>query len=416
MNVYGAVVLGALVGEYALSLLASTLTLRALDPQVPARLADVVDAERYARSQEYTRVTTRFGLIRGGFNLLVILAFWWLGGFEATDRMVRAVGYGPVGSGLLFVGVLGLASTILGLPFRLYRTFVIEARFGFNRTTPATFVTDLVKGLVLGALLGGVLLAGVLFFFEWAGPGAWLWCWGGTALFSLSLQLLAPTWILPLFNTFTPLDAGELRDRLLAYARSVDFPLADIFVVDGSKRSSKANAFFTGLGRTRRIGLFDTLVDKYSVDELVAVVAHEVGHHKRGHLVRGTALQMVYLGLLFFVLSLVIGAPGLHAAFHMTEVSVYAGLVFFGLLFTPVELVLSLGVHAMSRRHEFEADAFAAETTGDATPLVTALEKLSSDSLSNFTPHPLEVALRYSHPPVLQRIAALQALPLAAET
>ena len=409
MNLYALVILVVLLGEHALSVGTSILNLRALSPSLPSEFEGVFDRDTYARSQAYTRATTLFGLFRSTVNLVLVLALWQLSGFEWVDR--RGAGYGPVATGLLFMATLGLMATLLGLPFRLYGTFVLESRFGFNRTSPATFVADFCKGLVLTVVLGGTLMTGILFFFGWAGSLAWLWCWFGAAAFLLVVQFIAPTWIMPLFNTFTPLDSGELRNAILAYAESAAFPLKGIFVVDGSKRSSKANAFFTGLGRNKRIGLFDTLVEKYSVAELVAIVAHEVGHYKKGHIVRGLVLQIAYLGGLFFVMSVVLRQEGLFQAFHMTEMSVYAGLVFFGLLFTPVEMILSMYVHAVSRRNEFEADAFAANTTGGREPLIAALKKLSADSLSNLTPHPVHVFLHYSHPPVLQRIAALRNAP-----
>ena len=411
MNLYALVILVVLLGEYALSVGTSILNLRALSPNLPGEFEGVFDRDSYARSQAYTRATTQFGLFRSTVNLGLVLALWQLGGFEWVDRLVRSAGYGQVATGLLFMATLGLMATLLGLPFRLYGTFVLESRFGFNRTSPETFVADFCKGLVLTVVLGGTLMTGILFFFGWAGSMAWLWCWFGATAFSIVVQFIAPTWIMPLFNTFTPLDSGELRDEILAYAKSAAFPLKDIFVVDGSKRSSKANAFFTGLGRNKRIGLFDTLVEKYSVPELVAIVAHEVGHYKKGHIVRGLVLQIAYLGGLFFVMSVVLRQEGLFQAFRMTEMSVYAGLVFFGLLFTPVEMILSMYVHAVSRRNEFEADAFAADTTGGGESLIAALKKLSADSLSNLTPHPVHVFLHYSHPPVLQRISALRNAP-----
>ena len=408
MNEFALIILVAIVGEYALSALSSVLNLRALSPALPAEFGGVFEGERYARSQEYTRTRTRFGLVRGAVSLAVVLAWWQAGGFEWLDQLLRGLGYGSIVTGLLYIGALGLASTVLGLPFRLYSTFVIEQRFGFNRTTPATFATDLAKSLALTLVLGGLLLGAVLVFFEWTGALAWLWCWLAATVFLLVFQFVAPTWIMPLFNTFTPLESGALRDAILDYARRADFPVRDIFVVDGSRRSSKANAFFTGIGRNKRIGLFDTLVRDYGVGELVAVVAHEVGHYKKGHVTQGLALQIGYLGALFFILSLVLRQEGLFEAFYMSEMSIYAGLVFFGLLFTPVELLLSLLVNAVSRKNEFQADAFAAGTTGSGGPLIAALKKLSADSLTNLTPHPLHVFLHYSHPPVLQRIEALR--------
>ena len=408
MNAFAFLVLVALVGEYTLSTVSSLLNVRALTPEVPPEFNGVFDQEQYARSQDYTRTSTQFGLVRSTINLAIVLVWWQAGGFEWLDRLLRGWGQGPVVTGLLYIGALGFASTVLGLPFRLYSTFVIEQRFGFNRMSLGTFVTDLVKSLALAIVLGGVLLGAVLLFFEWTGPLAWLWCWIAATAFLLAVQFVAPTWIMPLFNTFTPLESGELRESILSYAHDADFPLRDIFVVDGSRRSSKANAFFTGLGRNKRIGLFDTLVKNYSASELVAIVAHEIGHYKRHHILKSIVLRLAYTGALFFVMSVVLRQERLFDAFFMSEMSVYAGLVLFGLLFSPVELLLSLFVNAMSRKNEFEADAFAAGTTGKADELVSALKKLSADSLANLTPHPLHVFLHYSHPPVLQRIEALR--------
>ena len=408
MNTFAIIILVALVGEYLLHLVSGALNVRAFSPALPAEFTGVFDDEKYARAQRYTATRTRFGLIRGAFDLAVVLAFWFAGGFAWLDALLRGLGHGPVATGLLYIGAIGLASILLGLPFRAYSTFVIEARYGFNRTTAATFVADTLKSLVLAALLGGLLLAVILWFFAWAGPLAWLWCWIAATVFMLAVQFIAPTWIMPLFNKFTPLDSGDLHDAILGYARKADFPLRGLFVVDGSRRSSKANAFFTGFGKNKRIGLFDTLVDEYTVPELVAVVAHEVGHYKRRHIWQRMALSIGHLGAMLWILSLFLEQEGLFAAFYVGEPSVYAGLLFFGLLFTPVELVLSILVNLFSRQNEFEADRFAAETTGSGEPLIAALKKLSADNLSNLTPHPLAVFLDYSHPPVLQRIAALR--------
>ena len=409
MNIYALIILVAVIGEFALSVVSSLLNIRAMSPQVPDEFRSVYDDDTYARSQAYTRARTRFALVQGAVSLAALLLFWRVGGFGWLDWLCRGFGLGPVPTGLLFVGALVVGSTGLGLPFRVYSTFVVEQRFGFNRTSPRTFAVDLGKGLVLGTLLGGTLLAVVLFLFELAGPHAWLWCWGAATAFVLTAQFVAPTWIMPLFNTFTPLDSGELKDALLEYARATRFPLDGIFVIDGSRRSAKANAFFTGFGSRKRIALFDTLIEKQTTQELVAVVAHEVGHYRRRHILKNLAFAFSHTGALFWLLSLCLERQGLFDAFGVATPSVHAGLVFFGLLFTPIELVLSVVVHLFSRRYEFEADAFAADTTGSAEPLITALKKLSADSLANLTPHSLEVLLHHSHPPVLERITALRA-------
>ena len=408
MNFFSALIIIALIVEFILSTLSNRLTLRALSPTLPTEFSDVFDAERYAQSQNYTRSRANFGLLRNAINLAAVMAVWHLGGFEWLDQGVRGFGFGAIPTGLMYFGALGLGSLLLGLPFGLYGTFVIEAKFGFNRTTFLTFITDFVKGAILTVSLGGILMTGVLFFFQWAESSAWLWCWAAATLFLLTVQFVAPTLIMPLFNKFTPLEEGSLRTSIVSYAESVTFPLRDIFVVDGSKRSSKANAFFTGFGGNKRIGLFDTLVEHYSVPELVAVVAHEVGHYKKGHLLKGLLVQILYQGMLFFLLSLVLENDLLFDAFYMTETSVYASFVFFGLLLTPVDLKLSMYVNASSRKHEFAADAFADATAGHGKDLISALKKLSADSLANLTPHPLDVFLHYSHPPVTQRIAMLR--------
>jgi len=407
VNTFAVIILIAVLGEYLLSVVSGILSLRTFSPTLPAEFREVFDEDKYAEARRYGQTQTYFGLIHSSFDLAILLAFWLFGGFEWLDQVVRAAGYGPLVSGLVYIGLLTLASSLLGLPFRLYSTFVIEARFGFNRTTVGTFVSDLLKGLALGIVLGGLLLAVVLLFFEWAGPLAWLWCWLAATAFMLIIQFVAPTWIMPIFNKFTALEDGELHDAIVGYTRSANFPLQGLFVVDGSRRSSKANAFFTGFGANKRIGLYDTLVDDYSVPEVVAVVAHEVGHYKKQHIVKSMVLSVTHLGVMFWVLSLFLQQEALFEAFFVTEPSVYTGLLFFGLLFTPVELVLSVLLNVFSRKNEFEADAFSAMTTGDADSLVRALKKLSADNLSNLTPHPFDVFLHYSHPPVLERIRAL---------
>ncbi len=398
----------ALVALFLMNLLADSMNLRALSPVLPDEFRDVYDAESYARSQRYTRATTYFAWIEGAFELAILLLFWALGGFDAWDSVARNMGQGPIVTGLVFIGGLALASDLLAQPFALYSTFVIEQRFGFNRTDAKTFVLDWMKQLMLSLVLGSIVLSGILAFFEWAGGLAWLYAWVGVTALSLLLSFVAPTWILPLFNEFTPLEEGELRRSIFEYAARVDYPLTNIFVIDGSKRSTKSNAFFTGFGRNKRIALYDTLVENHSVDELVGVMAHEIGHYKRAHVKKGMLISVLHFGVLFFLLSLIIDSPALFEAFGMEHSSVHAGLVFFMLLYAPVSAFLGPAMHWLSRKHEFEADRYAVETTGRAEPLISALKTLSLTNLGNLTPHPIYVGLNYSHPPLLERIAGLR--------
>jgi STE24 endopeptidase len=408
MNIYAAIILVALAANYLLNLISDLLNLRSIQAPLPEEFRDVYDEEKYRKSQDYTRVRTRFGLLTSTFSLVLLLVFWFAGGFNWVDQLVRGFGYGTIPTGLMFVGILILAQTLISLPFSVYATFVIEERFGFNKTTPATFIADRLKGLMRTVLLGGPLLAGVIGIFEYFGTIAWLYAWIVVVLFTLFVQFIAPTWIMPLFNKFIPLEDGELRQAILSYADRVAFPLRGIYKIDGSRRSSKSNAFFTGFGRNKRIALFDTLIEKHSVPELVAVLAHEVGHYKKKHIPKNMVVSMLHTGAMLFLLSLFIRVPGLHEAFFMDDISVYAGLLFFGLLYSPIELVLSVVMQVVSRKHEFEADRYAADTTDDPESMVSALKKLSADNLSNLTPHPFHVFLHYSHPPVLQRIRAIR--------
>ena len=408
MNAFMVIVLAALLVDYVLTLAAEVLNLRAMRRTPPAELEGVYQPDEYARSQSYGRERTRFGLIVDTFRLGIVLVFWFSGGFEYLDDAVRGLGWHVVPIGLVYVGVLVIGFSLLTLPFSVYSTFVIERRFGFNRTAPRTFVADRVKGLALAVVLGGPLLAVVLAVFEYGGSLAWVYCWAAVTLFSLGVQFIAPTWIMPLFNRFEPLAPGELRDAIFDYARSNDFAIKDIFVMDGSKRSTKANAFFSGFGKSKRIALFDTLVDKHTVAELVAVVAHEIGHYKKKHILKMTAIGVVNTGVVFFLLSLFLENQSLFDAFLMDETSVYAALVIFGLVYTPISMVLSIAANYVSRRHERQCDVWAAQTTSEPSALADALKKLSADNLSNLSPHPLLVFLKYDHPPLLERVRSVE--------
>ena len=411
LNIYAIIILVALGADYALNLAGDYLNLKALSPELPDEFKDVYDEEKYRSSQEYERVNTRFSFIVSTFNLFVLLVFWFAGGFVYLDRLLR--GWLPEGwtdnvivPGICYAALLLILKFLIGLPFRIYETFVIEERFGFNRMTVGVFVADIVKVALLSAVLGMPLFAAVLAFFEYAGELAWLYCWAVTTAFILVMQFIAPRWIMPLFNKFTPLDEGELRTAVEEYAEQVDFPLAGLYVIDGSRRSSKSNAFFTGFGKHKRIALFDTLIEQHTTPELLTVLAHEIGHYKKKHILKGMLLSITHMGILFFLLSIFLHSEGLFAAFGFdaAHMPIYAGFIFFSLLYAPIEMGLSVLLHAFMRKNEREADRFAVDTTDKPGAFAEALKKLSRDNLANLTPHPFYVWMHYSHPPVLERV------------
>jgi len=410
MNSYAVIILSAILLEFILSLISDILNLRNIKGELPDEFKGVWDEKKYRLSQAYLKINTYFGFISSTFMLGVTLLFWFAKGFNFIDLQIRSLGLHPIWNGLLFVGVIMLFRMIISLPFDIYSTFVIEEKFGFNKTTVKTFILDIIKGLGLSIVIGAPLFAGILAFFQYACSLAWLWSWIAVTFFSLFIQFIAPVLILPLFNKFTPLEAGELREKIIAFADNVKFPLSNIFVMDGSRRTAKSNAFFTGFGKHRRIALYDTLIQNHTVDQLIAVLAHEIGHYKKKHILTNTIISIIHSGILFFLISIFIHTQGLFDAFYMEHMSIYAGLLFFGLLYTPVELILSIVMTYISRKNEYSADRFAAENTGRPEDLIAALKKLSADNLSNLTPHPFTVFLHYSHPPVLERIKTLKSL------
>ena len=407
MNFIAIIILCTIGVDFILNLTADRLNLKHLRGELPPAFEGVYDPERYRKSQQYLRVNTQFGWITSTFNLCLVLIFWFAGGFPFLDKWVRTFELGPVLSGLVYMGVLMLLKAAVSLPFSVYATFVIEERFGFNKTTLQTYVMDLLKGLILALLLGTPLLAAILAFFQYAGPNAWWYCWVGVTLYMLVVQFIAPTWIMPLFNKFTPLEEGELKSTILSYANSIDFPLENVYQMDGSRRSTKSNAFFTGFGKHKRIVLFDTLIKQHSVNELVAVLAHEMGHYKKKHIRQSLILGILQTGLMLFLLSHFITYQGLFDAFYMSQQSIYAGMIFFAMLYAPIDFFVGILMQVLSRKNETVADQFAAETTKDPVSMVDALKKLSVHNLSNLTPHPFYVFLNYSHPPVLKRIQSL---------
>ncbi len=408
MNIYGVVILVGLVVDYALHTIADALNVKSLSSPVPESIVSLYGQDELDRAKRYVREVMTESISERSVVLLLLLSFWLLGGFGWLDALVRQWFVSELARGLVFIGLIALAYSVLGIPFEVHRTFSTEARFGFNRTTWRTFVADRVKGLALSAAIGGPLLAGALLLFLRAGDLAWLACWFGVVIVSLVFQWLAPALILPLFNRFEPMPQGELRDAIVGYARSVNFPLQNVYVIDGSRRSAKANAYFTGLGRQRRIALFDTLIQRHSTDEIVAVLAHEVGHYRLKHVTKGLVLGIVHAGIALFLLGYFLHQAGLYDALMVAGQSIYAGLVGFGLLYTPVEMFLSMLTNLLSRQHEFAADRFAVETAPSPQSLIGALRTLSVTSLTHPNPHWFYVFLNYSHPPLIQRLQAIE--------
>jgi len=375
---------------------------------LPAELEGIYDSERYRKSQLYLKANHKFSQLTEAFNFFLVVAMLLLGGFAFLDSFIRQYTTNPILLALMFFGMLGFVADILGTPFSVYATFVIEERFGFNKTTVKTFILDKLKGLLLAALIGGGLLALVVWIYGITGQWFWLIAWGVISFFTLFMTLFYSNIIVPLFNKQTPLEPGELRDAIETFAVKTGFKLKNIFVIDGSKRSTKANAYFSGLGRKKRIVLYDTLIKDHSTEELVAVLAHEIGHYKKKHTLKGMVVSVVHTGLMLFILSRFLGSPYLSGALGASEPSFHLSVLAFGILYTPISIFLGMLMNVFSRKHEFEADRFSA-TNYNGKSLGDALIRLSVNNLSNLRPHPAYVFFYYSHPPLLKRLQAINA-------
>ena len=410
MNIYLIVILFIIVGNYLLNAVVEVANMRYATGDMPEEYAGYYDAEKYRQSQDYLKENTRFEIITDTTLTPITIVFILAGGFNFVDKVARGFGLPEIPTGLVFAGILLLSLQAITIPFSAYGTFVIEEKYGFNRTTARTFVLDILKSWFLAGVIGGIVFSLILWLFDKAGNLAWIYCWLAVVLFQAVLTFFAPLIILPLFNKFHPLEEGALRTAIEDYARSQRFKMRGVFKMDASKRSTKSNAFFTGFGKFRRIVLFDTLIDRHTVDELVSILAHEMGHYKKRHILKSILVSVITTGLLFFILSFFINNEGLFLAFKMQHTSIYASLFFFAFLYAPINLVISIFSNILSRRHEYEADAYAVSTYKKPESMISALKKLTVDNLSNLTPHPLKVFLSYSHPPVLERIKAIRNL------
>jgi STE24 endopeptidase len=385
------------------------LNIRNMREDLPAEVSDIYDEEKYKKSIAYARVNNKFGLLTSTFSFVLSFSLLLTGFFGWMDQWVSGMVSGEVLVPLLFFGILMLGSDVLQWPFQLYDTFVIEEKFSFNKTTPKTFILDKLKGYLLGAVIGGIILTILIKLMGWVGPSFWIFFWIVIALFTLFMNMFYTTLILPLFNKLSPLEEGELKQAIEAYSKSVSFPLDNIYVIDGSKRSAKSNAFFSGIGKKKKIVLYDTLIANHSTEELVAVLAHEVGHFKKKHIITGYVLSVLQTGFTLFIMSKIIFSPVVSQALGGEQLAIHLNLLAFGILYSPISHIIGILMNLLSRKNEYEADAFAG-TTYNSTFLQTALKKLSVDNLSNLFPHPAYVFFNYSHPPLLQRLDALKNL------
>lgn len=392
--------------SYLFDQLLDFINFKAQRRDIPDDIAAFYDRTKYLKSLDYHSDLTRFGFITSAFSFILSFSMLLFGGFGWIDAVLRVYIENPIVLALVFFGVIAVASDILTLPFQLYSVFVIEENYGFNKTTVKTFITDKIKGYFLGALIGAPLLGLLIYLIHVIGPSFWIWFALIASAFILFMNMFYTTLILPLFNKLTPLPDGELKSAIENFSKKVNFPLDNIFVIDGSKRSNKANAFFSGIGKKKKIVLYDTLIQRHTTDELVAVLAHEVGHFKKKHIVWGFALSIVQVFFMLFVLSLMVYNENLSFALGGSVQAIHLNLIAFTILFAPISGITGLFMSMYSRKNEFEADAYARETySGPA--LAEALKRLSVDSLSNLYPHPLYVFFHYSHPPLLQRLNAI---------
>jgi STE24 endopeptidase len=399
--------IGILVFGYVLGRILDKLNLNHTLPALPEELSDIFDPEEYKKSQMYKRDNIRFTFFTSSLGLTLMLILFFTGGFGWLDGLIGTLELHYIIHVLIFFGILALLGDILTTPLELYNTFVLEERYGFNRTTVRIFILDKFKAWIIGALLGGGLLALITWIYMLTGKWFWLIALGLVTLVSLFLTMFYSNLIVPLFNKQIPLEEGSLRGKIEDFAVKAGFKLDNIYVMDGSKRSSKANAYFTGLGPKKRIVLFDTLIEDLEEEEIVAVLAHEVGHYKMKHTSTGLVLGTIQTAIMFYLFSLFVGVDSFAVALGGSEASFHLGLLAFGVLYSPISMLSGLGSNALSRHNEFQADNFAREKY-NADSLISSLKKLSKNNLSNLTPHPVYVFFHYSHPPLLQRIRSLK--------
>ena len=401
------IIIAIIIINFIVDKILDALNAKHFNDALPNDINDVYDDEEYKKSQAYKQTNYKFGIITSTFSLVLTLAFLFLDGFEYVDNIARSYSDSPIIIALIFFGIIMIGSDVLTTPFSYYKTFVIEEQFGFNKTTKKTFVLDKIKGWLMMAVLGGGILALIIWFYQASGDNFWLYAWAVVSVFTVFMNMFYAKLIVPLFNKQVPLEAGDLRDKISAYAKTVGFKLDKIFVIDGSKRSTKANAYFSGFGSEKRVTLYDTLINDLEDVEIVAVLAHEVGHYKKKHIIFNLVTSILLTGLTLYILSIFISNPLLSNALGVEIPSFHIGLIAFGLLYSPISEITGLIMNWFSRKFEYQADDYA-KNTYKAEPLITSLKKLSKNSLSNLTPHPAYVFMHYSHPTLLERIRNLK--------
>ncbi|WP_339839968.1 M48 family metallopeptidase [uncultured Maribacter sp.] len=397
-----------LIGEFILATVMNYLNAKRFKDPIPNDLSDVYNTKEYEKSQAYKLSNYKFGIVTSIFSLALILSFLFFGGFAWVDEVALEFSDNIILQALIFFGIIMIGSDILNTPFSYYQTFVIEEKFGFNKTTHKTFLIDKLKQWAMTVIIGGSILSLVIWFFQYAGTNFWIYTWALITVFTLFMNLFYSKLIVPLFNKQEPLEAGSLKEKIEKYAAQVGFDLQHIFVINGSKRSTKANAYFSGFGKEKRVTLYDTLINDLEEDEIVAVLAHEIGHYKRKHIIFNLSTSILLTGFMLFLLSLFINNPEVSLAIGVERPSFHAALIGFGILYSPVSEITGLLMNYFSRKFEYQADDYAKNTYA-AIPLVSSLKKLSKNSLSNLTPHPAYVFMHYSHPPLIDRIRNLKA-------
>ena len=400
-------ILAFVVAEFLFSKILSYLNIRSWDKPVPDEIKDLYQEDKFEKAKAYALDNNKVSTISGAISFILTISFLYLKGFAWVDSIAHQVSGQYIIQGLVFFGIVSGVTSLIGLPFDIYSTFVIEEKYGFNKTTPATFIADKVKGLVLGVIIGGGIYALLAYLFQLLGDYFWIAGWLVVSGFSLFIATFYTAVLLPIFNKLTPLENGELRSNIETYSSKVSFPLTNIMVMDGSKRSSKANAFFSGIGSRKSIVLFDTLINDMNTDEITAVLAHEVGHYKKKHVLQSMALSIAQMGVLFFLFGWLARSPLMAEVLGAEENTFYLSLVTFSLLYSPISTIIGMFMNVFSRKNEYEADNYA-KTTYGAEPLISALKKLYVNTLGNPQPDPLYVFVNYSHPTLLQRIRAMR--------